>query len=228
MPTDELDPRVPNLLSTPPPGHPPITCRPATSALAGYTPKLSLTVPLPPNKQNLLRRRPRHHSQLVATAVDTMSHSTPSIRIHDPYIPSPQQCNRPTHPLPPSIPIPMAAKQDVPPPLPPPRYISGLAAGQDLGWRWSNSRRDVDLDTPYPPSAKSGSSMTSVLPARHRYSRDDGVPFDSVDSRWNGQMSSTPVEADMQSNEGLDPSDEERNGITRPSLARYEHALRWG
>lgn len=162
----------------------------------------------------------------------TMSHRTssaPSIRIYnDTYGPLSQR-HRPSQPLPAAIPMAIPnAREDPPPPLPPPRYISGLATGQDPGAWWSNNRRGTDVERPYPPSAKSDYSMMGGVAARHRYSGDDGDQFDAAESRRSSQMSSTPVEPDMQSSEGLDQSDEERNGLTRPSLARYEHLLQAG
>jgi len=56
---------------------------------------------------------------------------------------------------------------------------------------------------------------------RHHHSGDGGDPFDVAESRRSSQVSSsTPIEADMYGTEGFDHSDEERNGLTRPSLAR--------
>lgn len=83
----------------------------------------------------------------------------------------------------------------------------------------------MDLDKPYPPSVKSDYGMVGGVPARHRYSGDNGDQFDAAESRRSSQMSSSTVEPEMQSGEGPDQSDEERNGVTRPSPARYEHLL---
>ena len=102
------------------------------------------------------------------------------------------------------------AREDPPPPLPPPRYINGLGVGQDPGWKWSNSRHRAELETAY---------LTSVKPEPyHRCSGEGGDTFDLV--KFRRMSSSAPIETDMPSADGLDHSDEERNGLTRPSLAR--------
>ena len=137
-----------------------------------------------------------------------MSHttSTPSIQITNPYGPNSHRhrsLHQPSSALP--MAIPNAAREDPPPPLPPPRYISGLGSGQDPGWKWSNRRRRVDLET-----------MTFNPDRYNDCSRDGGDTFER-----SSQMSlSAPTEADMASSDVLDHSDEERNGLTRPSLAR--------
>jgi len=179
-----------------------------------------------------LCRDDSHPTQLVATAPSfqkAMSHtsSAPSIRVYDPYGPNSHR-HRPSHPLLPAIPMAIPnpnAREDPPPPLPPPRYINGLTNGQDPGWRWSNDNlRDTESDRPYPGSDKSDSSRLGSFSVRHRYSRDDGEAFDTSDFRRHGQMSKpTAAELDKQSNEGFEGSDEERNNMTRPSLARYDH-----
>jgi hypothetical protein len=61
--------------------------------------------------------------------------------------------------------------------------------------------------------------LTMGKPERyHHCSGDGGDSFDVGESQR--MSSSAPIEVDMSSAEGLDHSDEERNGVTRPSLAR--------
>ena len=150
-----------------------------------------------------------------------MSHTTsaPSIRITDhPYGPNSHRhrsLHQPSSAPPMALPmaIPNAAREDPPPPLPPPRYISGLGSGQDPSWKWNNNRRRVDLETmTFKPDA---SVMVYNSPG------DGGDTFDGPESRRSSQMSSSAhIEADMSGADLLDHSDEERNGLTRPSLAR--------
>jgi hypothetical protein len=74
----------------------------------------------------------------------------------------------------------------------------------------------VDLETAYVASGKPEAGMIG-----DRYHHCSGDAFDAIESRRSNQMSSSaPIETDMHLVEGLDHSDEERNGLTRPSLAR--------
>lgn len=72
--------------------------------------------------------------------------------------------------------IPGSLFEDVPPPLPPPRYIDDLAQGVDLAWKWANSdsfdhqRRLAPIK---PGSSLHGSYMESRTPLSHPRDPDD-------------------------------------------------------
>ncbi|KAH7084900.1 hypothetical protein BKA63DRAFT_4841 [Paraphoma chrysanthemicola] len=60
------------------------------------------------------------------------------------------------------------AREEVPPPLPPPRHIEDLRAGQDPGWQWANTNSPIDtgfggnrLATARPGSSLYGDNSSS-------------------------------------------------------------------
>ena len=73
--------------------------------------------------------------------------SPPSIHVYDVNAMNGRRCssNRTAgdsfsrSPGPMAVPNLRAQEQQVPPPLPPPRHIEGLAAGSDPGWKWGNT-----------------------------------------------------------------------------------------
>jgi hypothetical protein len=119
-----------------------------------------------------------------------------------------------------SNPRPMAiphAREAPPPPLPPPRRIGSIDTGQDLGWRYGNSI-EHDLRT-----VKPGSSLLGGGQPEQEYHEH----YDRRGSRRGSTMSSmsTPIDPEMQGPDGLEPSDEDRNSLTRPNF-RYVVATR--
>ncbi|KAH7125346.1 hypothetical protein B0J11DRAFT_434070 [Dendryphion nanum] len=113
--------------------------------------------------------------------------STPSIRIYDSApvhrYPIPHH-RRPSFPSPSGAMAIPRAREDVPPPLPPPRHLNGLSEGQDPGWQWGNT----GFGGPRIP-IKEGSSLlggTVHVPtpfhsrkSSHSQSFDDASPPDS-------------------------------------------------
>jgi hypothetical protein len=78
--------------------------------------------------------------------------------------------------------IPRARDVDVPPPLPPPRYIGEqLSSGQDPGWQWGNT-----VDTGF-GGVKPGSSLLGGARGPvHRHAEDD-MSSDSLEDEDHGK-----------------------------------------
>ena len=99
--------------------------------------------------------------------------------------------------------IPRARDDDVPPPLPPPRYIGEqLSEGQDVGWQWGNTH-NTGFGGVKPGSSLLGRASNTQHP--HGPPRRETSASRSLD--------------DM-SSDGLEQSDEDR-GKTRPTLANH-------
>lgn len=130
--------------------------------------------------------------------------STPSIRIYDSgalhRYPLPHH-RRPTYPTQSgAMAIPGNCKQDVPPPLPPPRYIGEqLTDGQDPGWQWGNPL----TNNPGFGGVKPGSSLLG------------GASSGSVHVQSRRERS-----LDDMSSDSWEPSDEDR-GKPRPTLSNH-------
>jgi hypothetical protein len=109
------------------------------------------------------------------------------------------------------------AREAPPPPLPPPRHIGEY--DQDLGWKYGNSRVEGNGSLRY-GSVKPGSSLLGGAgeAPRQEYSGFHGDPYDRRDSR---RSSNFPIDPAMMSGEGLEFSDEDRGGRTRPSLSGF-------
>jgi hypothetical protein len=151
--------------------------------------------------------------------VRTTMSSTPSIRVYE--------SSRYQQPSYPSPAIPMAipnAREAVPPPLPPPRHIEDLRAGQsDPGWQWGNTDNPKEngfgghrLATVRPGSSLYGGSASAQV--HHPPPRDL-----SADHLFNGREPSISLSLDDMSSEGSRDhnSDEDRGAKTRPSLANH-------
>lgn len=150
--------------------------------------------------------------------------STPSIRVYESnrYGALPHH-HRPSHPSPrPAVAMAIPrARDEVPPPLPPPRHIEELRAGQDPGWLWGNTNSPKDtgfggnrLATVLPGSSLYGGSSSSY-PRPRQSSASDYV--------FTGRESSVSrSHDDMSSEHSGDPtSDEDRSGKSRPSLGNH-------
>lgn len=118
------------------------------------------------------------------------------------------------------MPIPRV-REEVPPPLPPPRYIGeDLGEGQDPGWQWGhqNSRIDNNFGGNRQAAVKPGSSLFGGASAGQMHQVH---PRDRpTDSAFHRRESSTSRSLDDMSSEH-DPSDEDRGGKPRPSLANH-------
>lgn len=103
------------------------------------------------------------------------------------------------------------AREDPPPPLPPPRHLDLQDQSQDLGWKYGNTNGNGSYG-----SVKEGSSL---------YGAGQGFQGDrydraSRDQRRGSSMSNTmPIDPAMMENQ--DPSDDDRNSRTRPTLAGF-------
>jgi hypothetical protein len=154
------------------------------------------------------------------TAIMTMSPSTPSIRIsgsslhHYPH-------HRPSYPSPSGAMAIPRARQEVPPPLPPPRYIGEelRESGVDPGWTWGNST-NYSADTGFKgnryAAIKPGSSLLSgagsARPPSHEHPSEH--PFAARES---------PSDPSFDDTDSLEQSDEDYGGKPRqrPSNHRY-------
>lgn len=103
------------------------------------------------------------------------------------------------------------AREDPPPPLPPPRDIYLQDQSQDLGWKYGNSNGNGSYG-----SVKEGSSLYGAGQGFQ------GEHYDraSRDQRRGSSMSHTmPIDPAMMDNQ--EPSDDDRNSRTRPTLAGF-------
>jgi hypothetical protein len=148
--------------------------------------------------------------------------STPSIRVYESQRYSLPHHHRPAHPSPAVAMAIPRAREEVPPPLPPPRHIEDLRAGQDPGWQWGNTNSPIDtgfggnrLATVRPGSSLYGTSASGHVRARQP----------SADYVFNGRESSVSRSHDDMSSEnsGNHDSDEDRNGNSRPSLRNHRY-----
>jgi hypothetical protein len=169
-----------------------------------------------------------------------MSHTspTPAIRVFGSHGVRSQPHSQSVHHQAPSNARPMAipnAREQPPPPLPPPRYIGSLDIGEDPGWRYGNSRQ-------LGGNAKDNGSLASVKPGSSllgggQPDQDYASYGDHYESRRGSTMStstllssSTLIDPEMRDADSLEHSDDDRNNtISRPggSNFRYVSALRW-
>lgn len=110
------------------------------------------------------------------------------------------------------------ARDEIPPPLPPPRHIEDLRAGQDPGWQWghANNLRDTGF---------SGNHLATVRPGSSLYGGSDVVRSRQppADTKFKGREPSVPRSLDgMSSGNSVDHvSDDERKSKPRPSLGNH-------
>lgn len=133
----------------------------------------------------------------LTTTIMTMSPatSTPSIRIYDSTslhrYPIP---HRPSFPSSGAMAIPHA-REDVPPPLPPPRYIE--QEGPDLGWQWGNTNNNTQsFGSVMKGSSLRGGSIS--FPADHKPDSLDDISSDD-ESLPNHRRQSRPNLEDYRS-----------------------------
>ena len=115
-----------------------------------------------------------------------------------------------------------SARNEVPPPLPPPRHIEELRAGQsDPGWQWGNTNNPKE-------NGFGGNRLATVRPGSSLYGGSGSGqvhhPRDlSADYLFNGREPSISRSLDDMSSEGSRDhnSDEDRGGKARPSLGNH-------
>lgn len=112
------------------------------------------------------------------------------------------------------------AREEVPPPLPPPRHIDNLNAGQDPGWQWghTNSPRDTGFGGNRLASVRPGSSLYGSSTNSHAHPRKG-----SVDYVVKGRESSVSRSLDDMSSENSEDhnSDETQTKKNRPALGNH-------
>ncbi|KAF1960204.1 hypothetical protein CC80DRAFT_288424 [Byssothecium circinans] len=150
------------------------------------------------------------HAAISAGMTMSPASSTPSIQIYDTG--SLHRYSMPNHRRPSeAMPIPRA-REEVPPPLPPPRHID--LSEEDSGWKWgnTNSPHDTGFGGTEFASVKPGSSLLGGF-ARER----------SGDLIINTREPSTSTSMDEKSSAGSPErdSDEDRSATRRPTLADY-------
>lgn len=102
------------------------------------------------------------------------------------------------------MPIPNAPRE-VPPPLPPPRYVGDFRDGQDPGWKWGNTNSATDTGFGGPQFASvpvKGSLLGGGIGSGHAQ-RDTSAPY--------GERGGYDADS-------LELSDEDRSGLSRPPL----------
>jgi hypothetical protein len=104
------------------------------------------------------------------------------------------------------------ARDEIPPPLPPPRHIEDLRAGQDPGWQWGNTK-DTGFGGGRLATVRPGSSLYGGSGGHHPRPRQP-----SADYVLKGRESSVPQSLDDMSSEN---SDEDRSGKSRPPLGNH-------
>jgi hypothetical protein len=93
--------------------------------------------------------------------------STPSIRVYESNryaLPHHHRSAQPSPAVAMAIP---RAREEVPPPLPPPRHLHELSAGQDPGWQWGNTNSPRD-------TGFSGNRLATVRPGSSLYGGASG------------------------------------------------------
>ncbi|KAF9693656.1 hypothetical protein EKO04_008302 [Ascochyta lentis] len=143
--------------------------------------------------------------------------STPSIRVYES-----SRYQRPSYPSPAHAMAIPSARDEVPPPLPPPRHIEDLRAGHsDPGWQWGNTANPKQ-------NGFGGNRLATVRPGSSLYGGSGSAqvhrPRDqSADHLFNGREPSISRSLDDMSSEGSRDhnSDEDRSGKNRPSLGNH-------
>ncbi|KAF2672651.1 hypothetical protein BT63DRAFT_450673 [Microthyrium microscopicum] len=126
---------------------------------------------------------------------------------------SPPSRNKLSSALPMPIPSP---RDDIPPPLPPPRYIDALNKGRDPGWQWANGVIQPDATPEYETDTR-----YHTLPLRPEISRTRSEnPRDSHLRHYPSQSLPNPLGGRLNLLERLEGKDEE--GAVRPNLARLQ------
>lgn len=159
-------------------------------------------------------------TSLPAGPTMSSASSTPSIRVYESHRYSLPHHHRPSHPSPAVAMAIPRAREEVPPPLPPPRHIEDLRAGQDSGWQWgnTNSPKDTGFSGSRLAIVRPGSSLYGVSGSGHSRPRQP-----STDYVFKGRESSISRSLDDMSSENSADhnSDEERGGKSRPSLGHH-------
>jgi hypothetical protein len=146
------------------------------------------------------------------TIMTSSTSSNPNIRVYD---------TQHAFELPHHRAVPMAinprAREQIPPPLPPPRHIHDLRSGQDPGWQWgnTNSPRDTGFGGNRLASVRPGSSLYGSNASTQQVPREPSTDYIFHN---NGRDSSLSTSMDDMSSEH---SDEDRHSQSRPSLGSH-------
>ncbi|KAF2117721.1 hypothetical protein BDV96DRAFT_597608 [Lophiotrema nucula] len=108
------------------------------------------------------------------------------------------------------------AREEVPPPLPPPRYID--LDGQDPGWQWGNTNNPSDAGFGGNRTVKPGSSLLGGSASARMHPRNSSVDIGDRGLPFLGREPSNSRSLDDRSSPD---SDEDHSGKTRPTLANH-------
>ena len=111
------------------------------------------------------------------------------------------------------------AREEIPPPLPPPRHIEDIRAGQDPGWQWGNTNSPRD-------TGFGGNRLATVRPGSSLYGGAGGSqarprqPSADYDFRAREPSISLSLD-DMSSENSQEHTDDERAAKTRHPLGNH-------
>jgi hypothetical protein len=144
--------------------------------------------------------------------------STPSIRVYESHHHALPHHHRPTHHTPAVAMVIPRAREEIPPPLPPPRHIEDLRAGHDPGWQWgnTNSPQDTGFGGHRLATVRPGSSLHGGLGSGYPRPRQP-----SADIVFNRREPSISRSLEDMSEHSNDHSDEDLSDKSRPSLGSH-------
>jgi hypothetical protein len=91
---------------------------------------------------------------------------------------------------------------EAPPPLPPPRYIDGLARGSDLSWELQNQGEEFGLHRKLAPIKQSSSLFGGYMVTRSgsgvREDDDEGVDMMDLDDEYDRKGSTSTIRSPSQ------------------------------
>jgi hypothetical protein len=158
--------------------------------------------------------RPHHHHHYSSPQSESYPHS-PSQPAHHSNL---------SNARPMAIPN---AREQPPPPLPPPRYIGSLDHGEDPGWRYGNSRQhDIGANghgnfaMVKPGSSLLGGGQSDQEHAGHgdRHGSRRGSSMST-----SATMSSNLIDPEMRDADVLEHSDDDRNSLSRPGRSDFRY-----
>lgn len=178
-----------------------------------------------------MRPRFRTHSHLLSwwrPSFDIMAQPislTPSIRLNGSSGTQHEAISIPPRPSPhislstsPAMPMPIRTnlRDDVPPPLPPPRHLEELKRGQDPGWQWANGKISQSSSLSQSRNYNVDSETTSIKPGSSLLGQSRfGSRIGNMSDIRDAAPSRAPLSLSL-------PAQQDRNDdrASRPSLPR--------